>query len=94
MRKPDSIYDETVREYADYFDMPVADVHKLFNKFLSLNYDEAKAWMPPFQRALCIGLYRVTKLKGACRMAAKSREGWKDRAMDLGSPGHLVNDDA
>lgn len=90
MRKSDSIYDETIREQAEYFDMRVEDAHKLFNKFLRLNYREAKEQMNPFQRAFCFGVYRVVKLKSACRMSQRSRDGWKDRAISLGSPSHLI----
>lgn len=88
----DSPYEETLKEQAEYFDMTVDEIRSIFLKFLSLHYAEAKEQMDPFERAVSIGIYRVTKLKSACRMSQRSREGWRNRAMELGSPGHLVKD--
>lgn len=84
---PDSIYDETVREYAEHFSLPEGEVRDMFKRYLSRQPEEE---LDPTERALCYGIYRIVKLKSAFRMGAKSRERWRDRAMALGSPGHLV----
>lgn len=76
-------YQETLQEQAEYFDLPADDVEKMFLRFLHMNFEEAKA-MDPFERAVCIGIYRITKLKGACRMMQKSRERWIGRAKEAG----------
>jgi hypothetical protein len=81
-------YEETLEEVAEYFDTEVEALRRMFAEFLALSYKEARE-LDPYQRAVCYSVYRITKLKSACRMTRRSREGWKNRAMELGSPPHL-----
>jgi hypothetical protein len=60
-------YAETLAEQAEYHDLDVEELRETFKRFLSLSYSEAKEKMDPFERAVCIGVYRITKIKGACR---------------------------
>lgn len=83
-----SDYEETVEEVAKYFDTEAEALNRMVQQFLATPYDEAKN-MDQYQRAVCYAVYRITKLKSACRMSQRSREGWKERAVELGSPPHL-----
>lgn len=85
-----TVYDETVREYAEHFSIPEGDMRDMFGRYLSRQPEQD---LDPTERALCYGLYRTVKLKSAFRSTSKSRERWRERAMGLGSPGHLVDGD-
>jgi hypothetical protein len=82
---PDPIYDETIREYAQHFAMHEGDLRDMFSRYLSRDRE-----LDPTERAICYGIYRIVKLKSAFRTTAKSRERWRERAMELGSPSHLA----
>lgn len=84
-------YDETVREFAEYFKVDEKQIRDIMSRFLALNYFEAEEQMDPYDRAVGHSIYRVVKLKSACRMTRKSRKLWRRRAMELGSPGYLVD---
>jgi hypothetical protein len=86
------VYDETVCEFAEYFKLDEDQIRDIMKEFLARPYTEAID-MDPYERAVGIAIYRVVKLKHAYRMASKSRERWRDRAVELGSPDHLVEDD-
>jgi hypothetical protein len=87
------VYDETVREFAEYFKLDEDQIRDIMKEFLARPYSEAEEYMDPYDRAVGIAIYRVVKIKHAYRMASKSRERWRDRAVELGSPDHLVEDD-
>lgn len=86
----DDIYDETVKEFAEYFKVDEEQIREIMSRFLALPFDKARELMDPYDRAVGHSIYRVVKLKSACRMTRNSRERWRDRAMELGSPGHLT----
>lgn len=79
----DDIYEETLIEQADYLGLEVEELRKMFLRWLNKTYEQAKE-LPEYERAVSIGIYRIVKLKSACRMTRKSRELWRDRAMELG----------
>lgn len=81
----DSIYDEVVAEVAKDLQLPEGELRGKFSRYLYLPYPDngGEEW------AACYAVYRLTKAYSAFRMATRSRNGWRERAMDLGSPGHL-----
>lgn len=88
----DEIYDETVKEFAEYFKVDEEQIREIMSRFLALPFDKALELMDPFDRAVGHSIYRVVKLKSACHMTRRSREGWRERAIDLGSHTYLVGD--
>lgn len=73
-----SAYEETLTEVAEELGYERHQLAEHFAAYLQ------KTELDPAVTAACYALYRITKLKGACRMTRRSREIWRDRAMELG----------
>jgi len=82
----DDTYDEVVAEVAHDLGIEEQALRAKFSTYLNLRYPNngGDEW------AACYAVYRLTKARSAFRMAERSRNGWRERAMSLGSPGHLV----
>jgi hypothetical protein len=83
-----STYDEVVGEVANDLGIAEDELRRVFFAWLAKTGANTKP--EPHLAHACYAVYRLTKLKGALRSSHRSREGWKARAMALGSPPHLV----
>lgn len=80
-----STYDEVVAEVARDLGIDEQVLRDRFSTYLNLSYPDngGDRW------AACYAVYRLTKARSAFSMAKRSRDGWRERAISLGSPGHL-----
>lgn len=86
----DSTYDKVVREVAVDLRLDQAELRSWFSRWL--NAAGSPADIPAEWAAACYAVYRLTKATSAFHMAARSREQWRQRAISLGSPPHLLSD--
>jgi hypothetical protein len=83
-----STYDEVVAEVAKDLRLDEAELREQFGQWINSRWPHEhvqREW-----GAACYAVYRLTKTRSAFRMAAASRERWRDRAISLGSPPHLL----
>jgi hypothetical protein len=80
-------YDEVVAEVAKDLALEEPDLRRAFSAWLARTGSSTQP-APDLAHA-CYAVYRLTKLKTALRMVHRSRDGWKERAILLGSPRHL-----
>jgi hypothetical protein len=80
-----STYDEVVAEVARDLGIEEPALRAKFTRYLSVPREESRGeeW------TACYAVYRLVKARSAFRMATQSRNGWRERAMELGSPGYL-----
>lgn len=83
-------YDDVVAEVAEDLEVDEAELRSAFSAWLAMTGNNTKP-DSHFAHA-CYAVYRLTKMKSALRASMRSREGWKARAMELGSPDHLVEE--
>lgn len=87
-----STYDDVVGEVADDLGIEESELRDAFGIFINTQNAARNAALSDSMRAACYAVYRLTKLRGAFHMTAQSRERWRERAMELGSPPHLVKE--
>lgn len=86
----DSTYDAVVAEIARDLQLDEVELRAKFSRYLHLTFPDngGAEW------AACYAVYRLTKARSSFRMCVRSRNGWRDRAISLGSSGHLMPDNA
>lgn len=90
-----SVYDNNIfSEVADDLDLDENDLRRTFSMWLATIGSGDKARAEPNLEYACYAVYRLAQLKTALRMSQRSRNEWKERAVSLGSPGHLMETDA
>lgn len=84
----DRTCDAVVAEVATDLQLDEAELRAKFSRYLHLTFPDngGDEW------AACYAVYRLTKARSAFAMCRRSRNGWRDRAMSLGSPGHLLKE--
>jgi hypothetical protein len=83
-----STYDDVVSEVARDLDVSEDELRCVFSVWLART--SAGTQPEPYLAHACYVVYRLTNLTSALRSSQRSRDGWKARAMELGSPPHLV----
>lgn len=79
----------TLIQVADDLNMDADDLAADFSIWLE-SKTVGSDLLSPESNAACYAIYRITSLESSFRIIARSRERWRDRAMSLGSPGHLL----
>lgn len=85
-RRP-STYEEALAQVADDLRLETDALRSWFERWLASRWPHEnvpREWQGP-----CYAVYRLTKLLSALRAFRGSREGWRSRAIALGSPPHL-----
>lgn len=77
-------YEETLAELASDLQIDADQLREEFTTWVNFTGGPLHPSLSPEQNARCYALYRVVKLKSACRMTAASRERWRDAAIAAG----------
>jgi hypothetical protein len=88
------VYDETVAEVAEDMGVTETWLREKMSIYLRGRGTPSYEALKEEEKYICYAVYRVVKLKYAFRATRKSRERWRERAMELGNPPHLVREKA
>lgn len=83
-----SVYDQVVAEVATDLHLNEETLRAAFSVWLR-GPGCVHLSLPSEYNHACYAVYRLTKTRSAFQMTSKSRARWRERAMELGSPGHL-----